>query len=169
MDTTRTLLLMGGGGHAAVVADAARAAGWTIAGCLDDAADAAATAAVGLLHLGAIDDLARVRVDIDPAAFVHAAHGDPDLRRRWLERVPPDAAATVVHPTAVVSPSARLDAGVFVGPLAIVNARATLETGVIVNSGAIVEHDGHLGAYTHVAPGSVLAGSVKVGPACLIG
>ena len=44
---------------------------------------------------------------ISRGARVHAAIGDPALRRAWLEpRL--DAAATVIHPSASVSPSATI-------------------------------------------------------------
>jgi UDP-3-O-[3-hydroxymyristoyl] glucosamine N-acyltransferase len=40
---------------------------------------------------------------------------------------------------------------------------------VVVNTGAIVEHDCRIGSWTHLAPGSVLGGEVKVGERSLVG
>jgi len=165
----RTLILLGGGGHAAVVCECARDAGWTVAGFLDDALpDADRCLAVGLKHLGPINQLLTApRAEHQPS--IHAAVGDAALRRKWLDMAEGCPAPPIVHPSAVVSPSAELSDGVFVGPRAVVNARARLGRGVIVNTGAIVEHDCVIGDFAHLAPGSVLAGTVTVGEATLVG
>jgi len=165
----RTLILLGGGGHAAVVCECARASGWTVAGFLDDATpELELIGAVGLKHLGPINELlVAPRAEHQPC--VHAAVGDAAMRRKWLDLAEGRPAPPIVHPSAVVSPSAELGEGVFIGPRAVVNARATLGRGVIVNTGAIVEHDCRIGDFTHLAPGSVLAGTVTVGEATLIG
>lgn len=39
----------------------------------------------------------------------------------------------------------------------------------IINTGAIVEHDCMVGAFTHIAVGSVLCGGVSVGSRTLVG
>ncbi len=165
-------MLLGGGEHAAVVAEAARSAGWSVAGFLDDAAHRPQAERIDLARLGAIDDLEKVlaalrQTQIKPAA--HAAVGDPTLRRRWLDLCAAATTPPVIHATAVVSPSATIGPGAFIGPLAVVNARAVIERGVIVNSGAIVEHDCALGAFCHVGPGAALEGGASVGPDGLVG
>jgi UDP-perosamine 4-acetyltransferase len=76
---------------------------------------------------------------------------------------------TAVHPSAVVSPSARLGEGAAVLPGAVVNAGAQTGENVIVNSGAIVEHDCLLGAHVHVASGVTLASGVEVGDGVHVG
>jgi len=81
----------------------------------------------------------------------------------------PSAAATVVHPSAFISPTARLASGVFIGPSAIVHARARVGPHAIINSGAIVEHDCTIGENTHLAPGSVIGGTVTIGSDTLLG
>lgn len=172
MSAQRTLILIGGGGHGAVVAEAAIASGWRIAGFLDDDPESEASAQrIGIQRLGAIDDLARVSASLKDGCTVHAATGSAELRRRWL-----DAAAQlglsmdfVAHPSAVISPSAAIGPAAFVGPCAIVHSRALIGKGAIINSGAIVEHDVTVGPWAHIAPGSVLAGGARVGEGALIG
>jgi UDP-3-O-[3-hydroxymyristoyl] glucosamine N-acyltransferase len=39
----------------------------------------------------------------------------------------------------------------------------------MVNTNAVISHDCKIGAYTHIAPGALLAGHVKVGERTLIG
>jgi acetyltransferase EpsM len=165
-------VLLGGGGHAAVVAEAARAGGWTVEGFLDDDPDTRRARPGGLTHLGAIGDLAAIiggrSGDRLPLAG-HAAVGDPALRRRWLDALAEAAAPAIVHPTAAVSAAAVLAEGAFIGPGAVVNAGATVGRGAIVNSGAIVEHDCTLEPFSHVAPGAALGGAATVGREALVG
>lgn len=165
------LILMGAGGHGAVVADTAVSAGFVLVGVLDrvrpDVAEAPPFG--GVPWRGDPEDphpsLAELLGD---GARIHAAVGEAGLRRRWLEPHL-DAAATIIHPSAVVSPSAELGVGCFIGPRAVVNARARIGVGAIVNSGAIVEHDVHVGSFAHLAPASVLLGQSRVGDNALIG
>ncbi|MEQ8318421.1 MAG: NeuD/PglB/VioB family sugar acetyltransferase [Phycisphaerales bacterium] len=150
------VILVGGGGHARVVADAARAAGIAVAGFVDDAPDARVP---GLEHLGPIERAGQ---------HWHLCIGDVATRVRVLDSLH-GSGVTIVHPTAIFSPSAALDAGVFIGPGAIVNAEARIDASAIVNSGAIIEHDARVGRASHVAPAAVLCGAAAVGHGCLVG
>lgn len=154
------LALIGGGEQARVVAEAARALGYALHGAVANAVDPALT------RLGGDDDLPRL-AGTDRRWLV--AIGGNALRDRlasaWDGRL---AWATIIHPSAWVSPSSRLGAGVFVGPGAIIHAGATVGDHAIVNSGAIVEHDAVLGRCCHVAPGAVLGGGARIGDRALI-
>ncbi|MCP3904000.1 MAG: acetyltransferase [Planctomycetes bacterium] len=166
------LILLGGGGHACVVTDAATASGWSVAGFLDDRSAADTTAARDLRHLGRIEDLVDAEGGEPIGVEFHVAIGDPTSRRHVLERarvLTGRGGTTIVHPSAIISPSAVVADAAFIGPLAVVNAGARIGRGAIVNSGAIVEHDCVVGAFSHVAPGAILAGSVRVGAAVLVG
>lgn len=164
--TTQQVILLGGGGHAAVVADAARSSGWTVRGCLDDDPN---TGCSDLPRLGAVDQLDEVLRSLRGAATVHAAVGDNRLRARWLSQADAHDQQPVIHASAIISPSATIGRGVFVGPRAVINARAIIGDGVILNTGAIVEHDCRVGDHAHIAPGAILAGTARVGGAALIG
>ncbi len=172
MSDGRSLVLLGGGGHAAVVGESAIAAGWLVAGYLDDGPSTAeAMERIGLVPLGSFDDLAEALERVGPGAVVHAAAGNSALRRSWLDRgrILGAAGAVVINPSAAVSPSASIDEGAFIGPRAVVNARAMVGRGAIVNSGAIIEHDCVLRPFCHVAPGAALAGDVTIGEDSLVG
>lgn len=173
--------MIGGGGHAIVVAEAARMAEppHPIAGFLDDhLAAPLAAILIDLPHpypapacLGPLEAVALVG---DQGWVI--ALGDLRARRAAIKRMASAAglgtggkAVTVVHPTAIVSPSALIGAGTFIGPGAIVHARARVGPHCIINTGAIVEHDCTLEENVHIAPGAVLAGGVKVGRDSLVG
>jgi sugar O-acyltransferase (sialic acid O-acetyltransferase NeuD family) len=75
----------------------------------------------------------------------------------------------LVHPKAMVEPSAEIAAGTLVFGMASVGSAARIGFGVIVNTGAIVSHDCQIGDLAHLTPGVVLAGSVEVGAGAIIG
>jgi sugar O-acyltransferase (sialic acid O-acetyltransferase NeuD family) len=167
--------LVGAGGHAAVVAHAAAAAGLTVAAVYDD--DPHAPHAP-LLPTGAPEHPpnrggtnAALSQNHPP---LHLALGDLAARRAIIDRLenaapPPPIAAPIVHPSAIVEPSAHLAEGVFVGARAVVNPRAAIARHAIINTGAIVEHDASIGENTHAAPGSIVCGGARIGRDALIG
>lgn len=75
----------------------------------------------------------------------------------------------VIHPSAILAPSAALSEGVTILAGAIINNGARLGENVLVNTGAIVEHDCVIGRHSHIAPCAVLASSVRVGSRSHIG
>jgi UDP-N-acetylbacillosamine N-acetyltransferase len=158
----RPLIIHGAGGHGLVVAEAAEAAGFTLAGFIDDAMTGGFLGEIPIIDPGLMDSA---------GASIIVAIGDAQTRRRILESHVSAGRETVsiVHPSAVVSPSAKLGKAVFVGPNAVVNVEAQLGDGVIVNSRAIVEHHCVVGAFAHIAPGSALGGGVRVGESTLVG
>jgi sugar O-acyltransferase (sialic acid O-acetyltransferase NeuD family) len=164
------LLIWGGGGHGKVVADLVRAAGYRVAGFVD--ADAAKLGrqvepgggCVVMLQgdlLARVRDHGRLPEGIDGVAL---AIGDNRLRLDCLARLGDGVPApALVHPSAVVSPSASVDRGSVVFAGALVNADARIGAAVIVNTGAIVEHDCDIGDGAHLSPRATLAGQVRVG------
>ncbi len=103
------------------------------------------------------------------ATALALAVGDNGVRLRQLSLVPAAMLPVLVHPSAAVSPSARLGAGTVILPQAVVNAAVRIGAGCIINSGAIVEHDCAIGDAVHVAPGAVLLGNVEVGSESWVG
>lgn len=68
-----------------------------------------------------------------------------------------------VHPSAVISASARIGEGCMLSALAVVNPDAVIGTHTIINTGAVIEHNNIIGSFCHIAPGVNLGGRVKVG------
>jgi UDP-perosamine 4-acetyltransferase len=75
----------------------------------------------------------------------------------------------VVHPTALISPSATINQGAVVLARAVVGTLASIGELAIINTGAIVEHDNQIGQSAHIGPGVALAGGVQVGDRALVG
>lgn len=160
---TGSLVLLGGGAHAMVVAEAAVAAGLALRGFLDDDTDAA----IGGLapRLGPLGDFDRL---IRAGAPYIIAIGDVGLRG-WLVRRLDRPGVAVIHPSAVISPTAAIGGGVFIGPNAVVHSRARIGDHAILNTACVIEHDCDIGVNAHIAPGATLGGAASVGADTLIG
>lgn len=161
----KSLLVLGAGGHGRVVADAARAAGFTAVAFLDDQAPAT-TGRVPIL--GPISLIESLKEEW-PSAIVGIGDNQKrlDIVRRLLEMG--FETPSVFHPSAVISPETRIGKGVFVAAGAVINIGATLGDAVIVNTGATIDHDCIIEAGAHVSPGANLAGDVLVGRCAWVG
>lgn len=158
------VLVLGAGGHALPVIEAVLAAGGTIAGLLDDAPGGPV---LGHQRLGPIRMLEGLAGQGLAAAV---AIGNNALRQLLGDRcrslgfgLPP-----VLHPAALVSPSARIAPGVQVMARAVIGPEAVLGALALVNTGAIVEHQCEVGEAAHLGPGAVLCGAVRVGARALV-
>lgn len=81
-----------------------------------------------------------------------------ELERRFALRY-----HTLIHPTAYVSPLARLGEGVFIGANSVVGPGAVLGDHVFVNRGVTIGHDTRIGSFTRIQPGANLGGLSRIG------
>jgi len=75
----------------------------------------------------------------------------------------------VKDPSAVISPSARIDRGVIVHPGAIIMADTVIGQFSIVSTGTSLDHDTVVEEYANIAPGVVTAGGVHIGHGAFVG
>ncbi|WP_394186449.1 acetyltransferase [Metabacillus halosaccharovorans] len=76
---------------------------------------------------------------------------------------------TPVHPSAIISPSARIGRGTVVMANTVINADAVIGNHVIVNTGSIIEHDSKVNDFVHISPSATLTGCVQLGEGVHIG
>jgi len=76
---------------------------------------------------------------------------------------------TVIHPSAIVSPSVKIGKGTIVFPRVIINTGATIEDDVVLKGGCTVGHGCHVAAHAYVSVGACLGGAAKIGEGALIG
>lgn len=167
-----SVIVYGAGGHGKAVIDLLRAAGgYTLAGVIDDGRQPG-DRVLDSQVLGGESALAALRAAGCKQAL-NAVGGIGAMSSRILVFDKLEKAGfelpTLIHPSAVVEPSAELGAGVQVFPHAYVGSDASLGTGCIVNTSAVVSHDCALADYVNLAPGAILAGAVSVGEGTLIG
>jgi sugar O-acyltransferase (sialic acid O-acetyltransferase NeuD family) len=107
--------------------------------------------------------------DISAIAAIGGALGRD--RREFLEifRNSGFKTPTLIHSSAVVSKSARIEENSHVLAGAVIGPMAELGEACIVNTNASVDHESILAAGVHVAPGATLCGCVWIGENTLIG
>lgn len=158
------LILFGAGGHGKVVADAA-AGSWRVLGFIDDARTGEHG---GYPILGTQKALEKLKKE---GAHCIVSIGDCAARAK-VQQMLEDmgfSLATVIHPSAVVSKSARIGAGSAILAQVSVGPDAVLGKGCVVNTCASVDHDCAVGDYTHIAPGAHVAGGVTIGAQTFVG
>jgi UDP-perosamine 4-acetyltransferase len=159
------ILVLGAGGRARPVIEALRAMGAEVAGVLDDAPRGAV---LGAPILGALSDLEKLRRGGLEKAVIAIGHNATRERLGALCRAAGFALPPVLHPTALVSPSASIAEGAQVMARALIGPEAVIGALALVNTGAIVEHECVVGAAAHLGPGTVLCGGVRVGARALL-
>lgn len=156
------LLIIGAGGHGRTVAEAVLLGReYEVVAFLDDASDR-------VQHIGPIpvwgptSELASCLGRVDA---VLVAIGRNAMRESLHARVAALGLplATVVHPKAIVAPSARIGPGCAVMAGAIIGTRARLKEGVIINCGAVVDHDCLVEAFGHLGVGACMSGGAVLG------
>lgn len=164
---THGIVVVGAGGHAKVCVELLQAMGEKVAYCIGgvDSPDVCVGIPVlkGDAHLESLRQVGYSRL------FV--AIGSNSLRAR-LSSVATDQGyqlMNAISPHAVISPSARLGAGIAVMAGAIINAEAEIDDLAIINTGATVDHDCKIGKAAHIAPQTTLAGNVTIGALSFLG
>jgi len=167
---TPDVVIVGAGGHGKVVLDILRADGrYRPVGYVDADPSLTDSYVGGLPVLGAVNALPRLRQQRIKRAIV--AIGDNRTRLHYAGVLLEQGFELVnaVHPTAFVSPNAKLGLNVVVAPHASVVTECTVADSAIINTSAVVDHECEIGEGAHICPGAVLAGRVRVGRAAFIG
>lgn len=153
--------LFGASGHGKVIKDILNANGVKVEAFVDDNPDVKECGGRPVVHDAA--GLSPMIVSI----------GVNKVRKMIVERLrsgnPMIRFATAIHPSAVISPSAKIGEGSVVMAGAVVNADAVIGKHCIVNTGATIDHDCVVGDYCHVAPGAHISGGTHVGEGTWVG
>lgn len=169
MDNTtagKAVVVIGAGGHGRMILD-----------CLDG------RNVVGILDAGVapgtmIGKVAVIGNDrrLDDAGFINAhafivGLGDNALRQRIAQRISKagGAFAQAVHRSAIIGSRVAIGAGTVIGAGAIVNCDSMIGNHAIVNTGAQIDHDCRIEDGCHICPGSIVAGTVRIGSWSMVG
>ncbi len=124
------LLILGAGQYGLVAKEIAEAMGkFDQIDFLDDQSDIA---------VGRLRDIDTIQYDVAVVAI-----GNPIVRSQWLKRA--HHLATLVHPKAVVMPSATIEEGSIIEAGAVVSGHARIGKGCIVMANTVVGHDSTVG------------------------
>ena len=150
----RSLLILGAGGFGQMIKETALVLGYEKVVFLDDAVK-------GEDVIGMCCDYVLRHSDY-PAAV--AAFGNNKTRLFWTDKLLEEGyeVPAMVHPSAIVSPSATLEPGCFIMQRVVVNTHTRIERAALINSGAVVDHDSIVCAGAHVGLGSVVKANCTI-------
>lgn len=157
--------LFGASGHGKVVKDILNANGVKVEAFVDDNLQVNECAGRKVLH------------DAKGLSPIIVSIGVNRIRKIVVERLLADAKAcgndlefaTAIHPSAIISPTAKIGEGTVVMAGAVINADAVIGKHCIVNTGATVDHDCVIEDYCHIAPGANVSGGTHIGEGTWIG
>ena len=167
----KNLILIGAGGHARSCIDVIEQEGkFKITGIVGLESDLGLQVN-GYEVIATDKDLSTL---IGKAQFALIALGQissPDARVSLLQRALKAGfgLASVVSPSAYVSPSAQIGRGTIVMHGAIINYGVKVGSNCIINSRALLEHDSLVSDNCHISTGAILNGGVIVDEGCFIG
>jgi UDP-perosamine 4-acetyltransferase len=158
-------LILGATSFSAEVADVVTSAGRCVAGFVEND-DRSRLGELDGLPVLWIDDVGDLVADHEVLGGLSTTH-----RMRLIAQAEELGFrfATVVHPSAVVSRSARLGRGVLVGAAAVVAAHAAIGDFTILNRGAMVGHHTRIGTGSTLSPGANVAGACNLGERTYVG
>jgi sugar O-acyltransferase (sialic acid O-acetyltransferase NeuD family) len=166
MSARQPLVVLGSREFAAEVADVAEQAGYSVAAFVENWARGRCEETLEGLPIVWIDDAARY-------AETHlAVCGLGTTRRSLFVGQAAECGlrfATVVHPSARISPRAELGEGCVVGAGVVVGAHAEIGRHVLLNRGCLVGHHTTIGDYASLLPGVNVAGSCRIGTGTYVG
>ena len=101
---------------------------------------------------------------INYSTYFIPAFGNNAFRMEWINRVLENGGklATLIHPTAYVSPKASIACGTVILPHAIINTDVVVGKGCIINLGAIVDHGCVLEEGVHICLGAIVKGENRI-------
>ena len=184
------VIIYGGGGLSKMIIEAVRVLGtYQIVGVIDDNMRKG-TDVIGIPVIGGANMLSRLVKDgIRLAVNSVGGIGSYQVRLDVFLKLAKEGfvCPVIVHPSAHIDPSARLESGVLVLAQSYVSGNAIVGMGTLINNSVVVSHDCVLGVCTNLSPGAKIAGDViiedftqigmnatvnigvKIGKECLIG
>lgn len=143
------LVILGSGGYGQTVEDVAVQLGYSVHFLDDSLVD---------------DPLDSFTNYIASDTYFIPAFGNNEFRMKWLNVLQNSGAnlATLIHPTAYISPTATIHPGTVILPHAIVNTNVVIEKGCIINLGAMIDHGCVIEEGCHICLGAIVKGENRV-------
>ena len=145
----KSLFVYGASGHGLVIADIARNNGFSEIIFVDDNRD----------EYPSFDDI-KMETNIP----IVVAIGLNKIRAQLFEKVLSYGFTTpsLIHSSAIISPSSSIDSGSVIMPYVVVNAQCRIGQGVILNSCCVIEHENKISDFVHISPKVPLAGNIVI-------
>lgn len=161
--------VIGEGGHSKVIMDIVRCQNDEVKAILDDKYEELVCYDDGI-YRGPVASAPQLLEENEHLKFI-VAIGNNSVRKTIVTSLDftNESFVSLIHPSAIISPSAKIGRGTVVMAQCTINADAVIGNHTIINTGAIVEHDSQVSDYAHVAPHATLTGAVTVREGTMIG
>lgn len=161
----KPIFIYGAGGHSKTVIDLILTLGdWEIVGVVDDGVKTG-TLVMGYPVLGSADILPGL-LEKGIMSVVNAVGGIGNYQIRWriFERLRKMNFnfPNLIHPTACVEKSVRLNDGIQILAKTYVSSESQIGFGTLINAGVVLSHECIIGTCVNISPGALLAGNVEV-------
>ena len=139
------LLILGAGQYGQLTKEIAEAMGcFSEIAFLDDSCSEA---------IGKLNDYRKFKNDFDSAIV---AIGNPETRQVYFDLLKPVfKLATLIHPKAFVSPSAKIGEGSVIEPMVTLQTASKIGKSCFISSGAVIRHNAVVGDFCHCDCNSV--------------
>lgn len=155
------MYLFGASGHGKVIKEILNANGVKVEAFVDDNANVNECGGLPVLH------------DATGLSPMIVSIGVNRIRKMIVERLkvnnPTIEFGTAIHPSAIVSSTAKIGEGTVVMAGAVINADAVVGKHCIINTGASIDHDCVIENFCHIAPGTHVSGATHVGEGTWVG
>lgn len=163
----KCLAILGASGHGKVIADSAEQTGWDQIVFFDDAWPS--LQANGRYVVAGDTEALLKRLGEYQGVIVGIGNNAIRMKKHRLLAEHGAPLASIIHPSACISPHAHIGPGTAVMANAVINTDSRLGLSCIVNTGATIDHDCMIGDGVHVCPGAHVAGGVEIGNDSWIG
>jgi len=164
----KDIVIVGFGGHAKSLADCIERSGrYKIVGYTDSSDNN-----VDYPYLGTDDSLKDIFDNGTHCAAIGVGYLGKGCVRENIYRSLKEIGfelPVVRDPSAIISESAAVGEGTFIGKNVVVNAQAVVGNSCILNTGSIIEHECIVKDFAHIAVGAVVCGQASVGRAAFVG
>ena len=169
----KKIIIVGSGGHAAELRDyvnhnnnARPADSLEVVGFIDDNEDTYHHYGFAEPFLGSIKDH---KVNTRVSYLMGIAN--LDYRKEIMQKLQAQGAEFIglIHPTAIISPSAEIHPSTVISHNASVGAKAKIGKYNMLNSRCTIGHDTVIGDYNFISPQVAISGNTKIGDGNLIG
>ena len=95
---------------------------------------------------------------------MYPAFGNNEVRSKWFKLLQQENIniPTIIHNSAYISPTVKMETGVAVLPKAVINTNCVVKQGCIVNCGSVIDHDCILNEFVHICIGAMIKAENKI-------
>jgi len=166
----KRVVILGSGAAAVPVIDGFQNSDrYEVVGCIADDTDPSRLV-LGVPIIGTMDRIESLRDEGLAAVIGVGGWTNNRARRRLFERALAAGVELVsdVHPSAVVSPSARLGVGCLVAEGVVIQGGVVLGSDVLVSPLTSIGHQSTIGDHCFLSTGVSIGGNVRIGPDVMV-